>query len=241
MINGIVNKYFNDCKYYCEPFAGGLNIAQHLDKEFDCYYFNDSNLDLVNLYRAIRDDEDFENKIEEFKENHSEYFYYDMRDKYNKTRDPVILFYLMHTSFRSSCRINKKTNNFNSPYGRRKYFIYENLNNLKKILDKSIITNIDWNVFVSDQLSYSSKSTLFVCDPPYKKSIDYYGKEFLDIEELIDKCKYMNSILFNFNIINNIDEFDETIVLENKHKFGKDKPRENIKDLKEVICIHKET
>lgn len=237
-INRVIDKYFLETSTYIEPFAGGLNIFSHLNKKFDKYYINDINADLYNLYLNIRDNGQFDVRLLELKKLHNRENYYRFREQYNQTREPALLFYLLHTCFRSFYRVGSK-NNFNCPCWRNEFlWDCDELNSIRELLSLSQISNIDWKEFID----LSNNNSLFIMDPPYDGTLEYYGDSFGETKKLINFCSKNNSILFNFNSILDKSDFDVSgfssiVKINGKTKFGADKPEASLKKDREIICV----
>lgn len=187
---------------YIEPFVGGGAVLFDLIQkfEFEQIIINDFNLDLINLYKAIKDDVNIlidklniiaEEYLNLDHEARAEY-YYKIRELYNKTpsgsiEKSVYLIFLNKTCFNGLYRVNSK-NEFNVPHGRYKnptILDEENLINVSKALLKVEILNGDFSI-VKD---YVDEKTFVYFDPPYRplsttsNFTSYSNNDFNDDEQ----------------------------------------------------------
>ncbi|NPA81409.1 MAG: DNA adenine methylase [Epsilonproteobacteria bacterium] len=163
---------------YHEPFVGGGAVFFELySKEFlknKKVILSDINEELIITYQVVKEKPlELIKRLEEYKENHSNEFYYEIRelDRKNnyKTLSPLEkatrFIYLNKTCFNGLYRVNKK-GFFNVPIGR-----YKNPN----IVDREIILSASealQNVTILHQsfekvLKYVKKGDFIYFDPPY--------------------------------------------------------------------------
>lgn len=175
---------------YIEPFVGGGALFFNLSPE--TAIINDSNEELINAYKVVRDD--VEGLIELLKSyDYEKEFYYEMRARspqnLTKLERAARIIYLNKTCFNGLYRVNKK-NEFNVPIGR-----YSNpticdqdkLIAASKVLQNTIIECGDYKAVLS---KYASKGDLIYIDPPYHPISDYsdfkrYTKEFFYQEDQV--------------------------------------------------------
>ncbi len=109
---------------YFEPFVGGGSIAFML--EHPNTTINDYNVELINVYRVIRDDpESLIEKLRTHEESHSKDYFYSVRDmdqkesykEMNAVEKAARMIYLNRTCFNGLFRVNRQ-NHFNVPFGR---------------------------------------------------------------------------------------------------------------------------
>lgn len=119
---------------YCEPFIGSGAVFFYLREKnlFRTYHLSDINEELINCYRAVRDDVDaLIGELKRHKEKHTqnaEDHYYQVRDwdrDPNWSKEPSVLraarmIYLNKTCYNGLYRVNSQ-GHFNVPIGR-----YEN-------------------------------------------------------------------------------------------------------------------
>jgi DNA adenine methylase len=112
-----IKQFFpKDAKRYIEPFVGAGAVA--LNVNYPEIIINDVNSDLINVWQEIRR-KDF---VEECKryftpENNTKERYNELRNEFNKTRNPVVFIYLNRHCFNGLCRYNS-SGLFNVPFGK---------------------------------------------------------------------------------------------------------------------------
>ncbi len=171
----IFPKKFNN---YHEPFLGGGAVFFELyskgllkNKKI---YLSDINSELINTYNVVKKyPHKLINNLENFKEKHSEEFYYntreiDRKEEFNnltKIERATRFIYLNKTCFNGLYRVNKK-GQFNTPIGS-----YKNPN----IADKDVILSASKaleNAIISDKpfnevINNTTSNDLVYFDPPY--------------------------------------------------------------------------
>ena len=118
-----IAKYLPEGDCLTEPFLGSGVIFLNFD--YDQYYLNDINKDLINLYKTIQTEG--RNFIDYAKsyftpENCTEVRYYDLREVFNHTEDVIeksaILLFINKFGFNSLLRFNR-SGACNTPWGHR--------------------------------------------------------------------------------------------------------------------------
>lgn len=166
-----------DFNTYYEPFVGGGALFFELSPKNAV--INDSNEELINVFRCIKDEEKLtkmSNKLNHHEANHSEEYYYKIRNidrdknKFNRLSDykrAARTIYLNKACFNGLYRVNSK-GEFNVPFGKKlKVNTYEgqnigiihaylNFNNIK-------ILSIDFEEAVKD----AKEGDFIYFDPPY--------------------------------------------------------------------------
>ena len=222
---------------YFEPFVGGGALLFKLQPK--ALSINDSNEELICVYKCLENNELFEllkKELLKHEENHSEEYYYQVRemDKLEEFSNLPIyiragrMIYLNKACFNGLYRVNSK-GYFNVPSGKKKAVncfdkkIFDNLNLFFKNR-KPVITSIDFEEAVKN-----AKAGDFVYfDPPYdtweeKNSFTSYDKNAFGKEEqvrlakvfkeLSDKGVYVMLSNHNTKFINELyKEFHITVV-----------------------------
>ena len=166
-----------DFNTYYEPFVGGGALFFELSPKNAV--INDSNEELINVFRCIKDEEKLTkmcNELNHHEANHSEEYYYKIRNidrdknKFNRLSDykrAARTIYLNKACFNGLYRVNSK-GEFNVPFGKElKVNTYEgqnigiihaylNFNNIK-------ILSIDFEEAVKD----AKEGDFIYFDPPY--------------------------------------------------------------------------
>ncbi|MCC6905609.1 MAG: DNA adenine methylase [Anaerolineae bacterium] len=176
---------------YFEPFVGGGAVFFHLRaRDFASrYVLSDANPELVNLYRAVRDDLDaVVSQLEAHEEKHSEEYFYHVRgwDRNGvwASKTPVEraarMIYLNRTCFNGLWRVNA-SGQFNVPVGR-----YDNPHIVarRRLLSASIAlqgVEVEARHF-HDVLEHAVAGDFIYFDPPYvplnkTSSFTGYAKE----------------------------------------------------------------
>lgn len=124
----IVSHFPKIIKTYYEPFCGSCSVLYQLlntpDIKVDRYVCSDINNDLIGLWEIIQKCplQLYENYYIKWNELNSlpnieskNNYYYDIRNRFNKYRNPCLFFFLIRTCFNGLIRYNKKLE-FNSPF-----------------------------------------------------------------------------------------------------------------------------
>jgi DNA adenine methylase len=152
---------------YHEPFLGGGATFFYLNPA-NTAFLSDLNKELIDTYKAIRDNVDLViTKLKTFENTEKQY--YDIRETtFNDLIDNAAKFiYLNQTSFNGIYRVNLK-GIYNVPYGyRSKGFIDEDLlRSVSLSLQKTELSTSDFDI-VRDNIT---RGDLVFLDPPYTVS-----------------------------------------------------------------------
>ena len=193
---------------YFEPFVGGGALLFKLQPK--AFSINDSNEELICVYKCLENNELFEllkQELLKHEENHSEDYYYQVRemDKLEGFNNLPIyvragrMIYLNKACFNGLYRVNSK-GFFNVPSGKKKVVncfdkkTFDNLNLFFKNR-KPVITCIDFEEAVKN-----AKAGDFVYfDPPYdtweeKNSFTSYDKNAFGKEEQVRLAKVFKEL-----------------------------------------------
>ena len=193
---------------YFEPFVGGGALLFKLQPK--AFSINDSNEELICVYKCLENNELFEllkKELLKHEENHSEKYYYQVREMdklegFNKL--PIYvraarMIYLNKACFNGLYRVNSK-GYFNVPSGKKKVvncfdkITFDNLNLFFKNR-KPVITNIDFE----DAVKNAKTGDFVYFDPPYdtwedKNSFTSYDKNAFGKEEQIRLAKVFKEL-----------------------------------------------
>lgn len=193
---------------FFDVFGGGASVTLEFHRDFKMVYFNDTNSELIELYKVVKDKPKELMVILKFhQENHSKDYYYNIRsldrdEKYNNLSSlerSARMLYLNKTCYNGLYRVNLK-GQFNVPIGRpmnRKIFEHDNLMNFHKAFQNVNITNDDYSLVIKK----AKTGDIVYLDPPYDKVnessfIAYNGKLFdsfdqkrlaSDVDDLTEK------------------------------------------------------
>lgn len=156
-------------KRLIEPFSG--SAATFLNTDYDRYWLNDLNQDLINLYRQLKA---HKNDYIEFTEsffaphNNEEKRYYQLRKQFNQTQDVMeksaLFLYLNRHSYNGLCRYNQR-GQFNAPFGRYKkpYFPKLQLQHFARKAKKIKLSHQSFEIVMKKAIP----GDIVYCDPPY--------------------------------------------------------------------------
>ncbi len=172
LLPAIINNMPDHFNKYYEPFLGGaaLLISLYSLGKLGSCIISDINRDIFNLYVNIRENpQRFIDEMNNLKFRNSKEDYYEARNLFNSTQDPltrsVLFIYLNRHGYNGLYRVNSR-NEFNVPFGRYNNPSMpsgENILAMSEILQSCTILNSDFEIAVSN-----AKSGDFVYfDPPY--------------------------------------------------------------------------
>ena len=170
---------------YYEPFVGGGALLFELSPKKAV--INDSNMELMNVYRCLCDLNKFKKMcsvLNHYETQHSEEFYYEIRNKdrnkasYNRLSDytrAARTIYLNKACFNGLYRVNSK-NEFNVPFGKKlKINTYEgsNLITVSNYLTMNDIKIL--SVDFEEAVSTAKKGDFVYFDPPYDSDTNTFN------------------------------------------------------------------
>lgn len=214
-----IQKYypFGDSNFtkYAEPLVGGGAVLFDVLNKYDLkeVYISDTNAELMNTYKVIR--EDVENLIkilntlqEEFiplDEDHRKEYYYEKRDRFNYLKSTnnidieqaALMIFLNKTCFNGLYRVNKK-GQFNVPMGAYKNPLICNEKNLKAVSDKLQFVSIVCGDYKKSE-DFIDEHTFVYFDPPYRplnqtSGFTSYTEDDFSDEDQKDLAKFVDEM-----------------------------------------------
>lgn len=161
---------------YIEPFLGAGSVYFHLEPQKAL--IGDINTDLINTYRAIKDDwEKLEKSLKYRQRRHHEdadEYYYWLRQRTPSTlvQQASRLIYLNRTCFNGIYRVNRQ-GQFNVPRGTKDKVVIESddFSAMSKLLAGAELVAGDFEPLVNR----ANKNDFIFCDPPYTVRHNYNG------------------------------------------------------------------
>jgi len=160
-------------KRLVEPFVG--SAAVFFNARYERYLLSDSNGDLINLYRLLKQHGDrfidYARSLFEPDNNRAE-VYYLLRDEFNRQHDDpddpmrraALFLYLNRHGYNGLCRYNA-SGGYNVPFGRRSsvYFPEAEMRFFISIAAQAIFQQQDF----AHCMRHSKPGDVIYCDPPY--------------------------------------------------------------------------
>lgn len=186
----IISFFPREIDTYYEPFCGGCSVLRAMfesDIKAKKYVCSDINVVLIGLWMTIKETPKIVvseyrklweqlNALETVDEQRK--FYEDVRERFNKTKNPLDFMFLDRTCFNGLIRYNKD-GHFNSPFHLNRGGIQPN--KLEKIV-------MEWSKLLNEHnvvfqiMSYNwikpTENDFIYLDPPYAKTKGMYAQEF---------------------------------------------------------------
>jgi len=172
--------------YWIEPFCGSCVVALNIQAQRA--RLSDTNIHIINLYRAIQDGTISAGKAKKFLESEGdklvrigEKYYYEVRDRFNATGNSFDFLFLNRSCFNGVMRFNRK-GKFNVPFGHkperfRQAYITKITNQIKAF--SNILKGKDWTFEVQgfeNSLAFATERDFVYADPPYMgRHVDYFN------------------------------------------------------------------
>lgn len=164
-----INRKLPKANSLVEPFVGAGSVF--LNTNFERYYLNDVNKDLINLYQILQKEHlPYINEAKKLftEEANQAEFYYQKRVEFNDSTDAleraVLFLYLNRFGYNGLCRYNL-SGKFNVPFGRYKapYFPEKELHHFAAKAKSAVFTCLSYNEVMSNPIA----GAVYYCDPPY--------------------------------------------------------------------------
>jgi DNA adenine methylase len=183
LINPEINR--TQCKTYIEPFCGSAAVFFNLEKEFDSYFVNDLDSNVIRILKSFSEceysdivdaQESVNTRFGDIRE--SKEAYYNFRNTFNAklwksdtTLEGICLWILYNSCLNSLSRFGP--NGFNQSFGHRngcKSMNESVFAQIKSKLNRAVITNMDFFKFIeTHSVIFDRPETLMFLDPPYIK------------------------------------------------------------------------
>ena len=252
-----------DYDTYYEPFVGGGAVLFELSPKNAV--LNDYNEELINVYRCLKDENNFTKMIKELNNhetNHSEEYYFNIRNldrdktKFKKLVDykrAARTIYLNKACFNGLYRVNSK-NEFNVPFNKKEKVNTYDGENLGIIHSYFNFNNVEMlNCDFAEAVKNAKKGDFVYFDPPYDSETSTFnsytengfGKEeqirlcelFKDLDKKGVKCMLSNH---NTKFINELYEGFNIYVIEAKRNINANgKKRGKVEELIVTNFINK--
>lgn len=199
---------------YAEPFVGGGAVlfdilsSRHMEK----LYISDTNVELINTYKIIRDDvsqliillETLQNEYIPMETEERKIYYYDKRERFNLLKvngdekenieKAALFIFLNKTCFNGLYRVNSK-GAFNVPMGAYKNPCIcdcKNLTNISAALQNVTIVCGDYR----ESVDFIDDKTFVYFDPPYRPltataNFTSYTENVFDDKAQIELAEYV--------------------------------------------------
>lgn len=192
---------------YYEPFIGGGALFFELAPKKAV--INDSNIELMNVYQVMCDEEKYSKMchlLNNYESKNNEEFFYEIRnkdrnkEKFNKLSDyarAARTIYLNKSCFNGLYRVNSK-GEFNVPYNKKttvNTYDKENLLVVHMYLNMNEVTIL--NIDFEEALKNASKGDFVYIDPPYDQvnsSFTSYTEEGFGRDEQIRLAKVFGEL-----------------------------------------------
>ena len=216
-IVGEIKKILPQGNRLVEPFLGSGAIF--LNVEYNEYLLADSNEDLINLYITLQKrGRQFVELCKVFftSNNNCKERYMELRDEFNKSKDPTFFVYLNRHCFNGLCRYNSK-GEFNTPFGEYanpvRFPHKEMLFFVERCRKKKV--EFKHNDF-RDTLKNVQPGDILYCDPPYApisetSNFSSYDSGGFSIKDQNDLVQLASNLSVPVLISNNDTEYMEKL------------------------------
>jgi DNA adenine methylase len=192
-----ITKFLPHGERLVEPFVG--SGALFLNTQFEKYLLAETNPDLINLHKFIKNKgEEFATFAETFinPKNNNKRRYYELRQEFNSTEDPWLksglFIYLNRHGYNGLCRYNKSWQ-FNVPFGSyvRPYFPQKELLGFHQRARKARFVCQDFR----KTFKQVKPGDVIYCDPPYTPlsttaNFTNYGAQVFTETDQIDLAQW---------------------------------------------------
>lgn len=198
----IISHFPKNIDIYYEPFLGGGSVfLQLLKNDFNVKKFilSDKNKPLIDVFNILKTNPNtiilsYTDKWNKLQENPD--FYYEQRDEFNKTKDPLIFYFLTRTCYNGTIRYNKN-GHFNTSFHFKRKGMHPD--KVEKIVTyyNALFENKDITFYNTefDTISPQCINDYVYLDPPYTQSDSlYYGN--INIDNLVNWINHLKCSWF---------------------------------------------
>ena len=248
-----LKEFMNDGDRLVEPFVG--SGAVFLNTSYSSYLLCDTNVDLINLYKNLKNNSGcLISKAESFflPENNLESRYYELRDRFNflsseDIEKSALFIYLNKHAFNGLCRYNQ-SGAFNVPFGRYKQpkFPRQNMLNFSEKAKKAQFRCQDFE----ETFKELKAGDVVYCDPPYvplsaTSSFTTYSKNGFDFDDqlrlvkeaLAAKSKGVQCIISNHDLRATREMYRDSVIHQLKVQRNISSKPESRKKVAELVAI----
>ena len=208
LINNIKELMPRNYEQYFEPFIGGGAVLFEITPKNAI--ISDMNKELITTYKVFKSRILFNQlmqRLDEYEKNHSEVFYYEVREKdrdtiFSELSDVEVsarFIYLNKACFNGLYRVNSK-GFFNVPFGKKEKLKTYSKENLEAIHE--YFSNNDIKIYLQDfekTIASAKKGDFVYFDPPYdtienKNSFTAYNENNFDRNAQIRLCNVFKEL-----------------------------------------------
>lgn len=199
----------NKINNFIDLFAGGCNVG--INVVANKIHFNDNLVYLMEMYKTFQKNpldntlSHIDNRISEYKLSlTNEDGYKNLRNTYNKEKNPIDLFVLIAFSFNHQIRFNNN-HEFNNPFGRdRSCYNPAMKKNLIDFITCLKESEIEFSAtdFLNYNFSNYNENDFVYCDPPYLITTGTYNDGKRGFKGWTEREEYQ--------LLHKLDELDRT-------------------------------
>lgn len=188
--------YFSTCDTYYEPFVGGGAMMPFA--KADKGIASDIIPELIELWKAIKEKptlvaDEYKNRWDKLQEKGQE-VYYQVRDRFNQTRNCFDFLFLTRTCVNGLIRYNARGEFNNSFHLSRPGINPDTLRSQLLLWSKHIRKFDFYNVDYRECLSIVKKGDFVFLDPPYGGTKDRYTRTEFDLHCFYKELERLNSV-----------------------------------------------
>ena len=179
--------FMEENSVWIEPFMGSGVVGFNVEPNYAI--FADTNPYIIDFYNQIKNGVITPYIVRNFLERESllleegdDAYYYAVRTRFNKERNPLDFLFLNRSCFNGMIRFNK-SHDFNVPYGHKrrrfaKAYITKIVNQVAHV--SKLLQRYHWDFICQsfeETISMAQEDDFIYCDPPYiGRHVDYYDR-----------------------------------------------------------------